>query len=193
MARGGARCGAGRPGYKVKGEYLMRLDIRVLYRRGLLWVGGSNSWNWSRGDEHVGSVRFTVNADSIRLAYSVDGQDASQHIVTTTTLCAYGGSRTWYNCPACHRRVAVIYMRSGRFACRQCQRVTYTSQSGSEHDRGLVRYHKLHALIENGKPKWQRWATFNRIEEKFEIANEQVNQSLISLIQKLRPGRSPFK
>jgi len=68
MARGGARNGAGRPGYKVKGEQLLRLDIRAIHQRGLLWVGGTNTWSWSRGGEHAGSVRFTVETNSIRLA-----------------------------------------------------------------------------------------------------------------------------
>ena len=189
MAKGGTRWGAGRPGYKVKGEHLMRLDIRAIHRRGLLWVGGTNTWSWSRGTEHVGSVRFTVDTDSIRLAYSVSGQDASQNIATTETPCAYGGSRTWFSCPVCRGRAALLYMRSGRFACRSCQRVSYASQSRSESDRGHARYHRLHALIENGKPKWQRWATFNRLEEKFERVGQQVNQSLLKLIQKLRPGK----
>ena len=185
MAKGGARWGAGRPGYRVKGEHLMRLDIRAIHRRGLLWVGGTNTWSWSRGGEHVGSVRFTVEIDSIRLAYSVSGQDASQCIATNTTPCAYGGSRTWFSCPACCRRAALLYLRSGRFACRSCQGVSYASQSGSESDRVHARYHKLHAIIENGKPKWQRWATFNRLEEQFEWADERANQMLWKVIQRL--------
>jgi hypothetical protein len=83
----------------------------------------------------------------------------------------------------------VLYQRSGRFACRTCQRVAYTSQSGSESDRVHSRYHKLHALIENGKPKWQRWATFNRLEEKFERADESANQMLWKVIQRLMPSK----
>ncbi|MEY3939410.1 MAG: hypothetical protein RL659_2251 [Pseudomonadota bacterium] len=36
MARGGARYGAGRPAYKVKAEYVARVDIRVWSKRGFL-------------------------------------------------------------------------------------------------------------------------------------------------------------
>ena len=50
----------------------------------------------------------------------------------------------------------------------------------------LTGYHQLHALIEAGKPKWQRWATFNRLEDRFERVNEQVNRSLLVLIQRLQ-------
>ena len=76
----------------------MRLDIRAMSLSGLLWVGSTNNWNWSRGDELVGSVQHAVNADSIRLAYSFNGQDASQNVTTTTTACGFGGSRRWFGC-----------------------------------------------------------------------------------------------
>lgn len=188
MSKGGARCGAGRPSYKVKAEHLQRVDIRQWRQRGLLWDGGSNSWSWSRGGEPTGNIQFTVSAESIWLAYSINGNDASQKIHTTTTPCGYGGSRRWFSCPSCSGRCEVLYQRSGRFACRSCQRVAYTSQSGSESDRVHSRYHKLHALIENGKPKWQRWATFNRLEEKFERADESANQMLWKVIQRLMPS-----
>ena len=186
MGTGGSRLGSGRPGYKVKGEQLQRLDIRVLRKRGLLWVGGTNTWSWSRGDENAGSIRFTVNESSVRLIYSVGGVDASQTIWTTTTPCAYGGSRRWYVCPVCSGRCEVLYQRSGRFACRSCQRVSYTSQSGSEHDRMIQRYHRLNALVDEGKPKWQRWATFNRLEDRLDRADEQANYALMRFVQPLQ-------
>ena len=186
MSKGGARLGAGRPGYKVKGEQLQRLDIRVWRRRGLLWVGGTNTWSWWRGDEPSGNIRFTVNEHSIRLTYHVGGTDASQTVWTTITPCGYGGSRRWFACPVCSGRCAVLYQRSGRFACRSCQRVSYTTQSGSEHDRINVRYHRLKALVEAGKPKWQRWATFNRLEDRLDRADAQASYSLMLFAQRLQ-------
>lgn len=186
MGKGGERWGAGRPSYRLKAEQTPKVDIRIWRKRGLLWVGGTNSWSWSRGGESAGSLRFTVNADNIRLYYSVNEQDASQTIWTTTTPCPYGGSRTWFECPCCRGRCEVLYQRAGRFACRLCQKVSYSSQSGSAHDRANARSHQLHALIEAGKPKWQRWATFERLEDRFERVNEQVNYSLMRLIQRLQ-------
>ena len=137
---------------------------------------------------HVGP-EYSVRADSIRLGYTANGQDASQTICTTTTPCRYGGARTWFQCPCCGGRSVVLFLRVGRFACRQCQKVSYSSQSGSAHDRANTRYHQLHALIEAGKPKWQRWTTFERLEERFERVSKQVNRSLMVLIQRLQAGR----
>ena len=189
MGIGGTRLGAGRPAYRLKAENTLKIDIRIWHQKGLLWDGGTNTCSWSRGGVSTGSIRFTVSAESIRLTYAVQGQDASQTIQTTATPCRYGGARRWFECPVCRGRAAVLFMRVGRFACRKCQKVSYTSQSGSSKDRELTRYHQLHALIQAGKPKWQRWATFERLEDRFERVNEQVNRSLMTLVQRLQSGR----
>lgn len=185
MSKGGSRCGAGRPAYKVQAEHLQRIDIRVWRKRGLLWDGGSNAWSWWRGDQPSGSIRFTVGECSIRLNYSAGDKDASQTIQTTTTPCAYGGSRRWFSCPTCTGRCEVLFMRSGRFACRSCQRVSYRSQSGSEHDRLNTRYHRLNNLVAAGKPKWQRWATFDRLEDKLRQADYLATRSLMYFVERL--------
>lgn len=168
----------------------MRLDIRVMHRRGLLWAGGSNAWNWNSGGEHAGSVRFTVDTDSMRLTYNINEADASQIIATTTTPCAYGGSRSWFSCPLCGGRIAVLYMRSGRFACRSCQRISYTSQTGSERARLYAKYHRLRALVDAGKPKWQRWATFNRLEDRLARADERALGCLALVVERFIQNRT---
>jgi hypothetical protein len=189
MGTGGTRCGAGRPGHRLQAEHTMKIDLRVLHKRGLLWEGGSNTWTWSRGGEAVGTIAFNVGAQYIRLTYALQGQDASQTIWTTSTPCRYGGSRRWFTCPCCGGRAVVLFMRSGRFACRACQKISYASQTGSETSRGYANYHRLHALIDAGKPKWQRWATFHRLEDRFELADARANQSLLQVIQRLQAGR----
>ena len=153
---GGARYGAGRPGYRLKAEHTLKVDMRRWHGLGYLVDGHSFAWQWSRGGETTGNIGVSVRVGSIRLGYTAQGQDASQTILTTTTPCRYGGARMWFQCPCCSGRAVVLLMRAGRFACRQCQKVSYSSQSGSAHDRAITRYHQLHALIEAGKPKWQR-------------------------------------
>ena len=189
MGTGGTRCGAGRPGYRLQAEQTRKIDLRVWHKRGLLWDGGTNTWTWTRGGESVGSITFTVGADNIRLTYAANGQDASQTIWTTSTPCRYGGARRWFACPCCGGRALVLFMRSGRFACRTCQKISYASQSGSEFSRGCSDYHQLKALVEAGKPKWTRWATFEKLEARFERADLRVNMSLMSVIQRLQAGR----
>ncbi len=185
MGKGGERWGAGRPAQKVKAEQLQRLDIRQLRQRGLLYVGTYSAWKWTRNGEPAGRVAFTVNENSIGLAYRVNGMDTAQTIETTETPCAYGGSRRWFACPVCGGRCAVLFMRASRFACRTCQRVSYSTQSGSKHNRLNARYHRLLALVEAGKPKWQRWATFNKLERQLDRADELATNSLMMFVKRL--------
>ena len=129
IGTGGTRLGAGRPAYRLKAEQTPKIDICIWHKRGLLWNGSDNTWSWTRGEESAGSIRFAVNADAIRLTYAVQGADASQTIRTTMTSCRYGGARTGFACPCCSGRAAVLFMRAGRFACRQCQKISYTRSS----------------------------------------------------------------
>lgn len=190
MGTGGPRFGAGRPGYRLAAEGVQRVDIRLWHRRGLLTAGTAFDWHWTRAGERTGNVHVIVGDDGLRIVYSLRDQsgvsrDASQSITLTETQCHFGGGRRWFACPKCHSRVAVLYLRSGRFACRHCNRISYASQSGSATSRICNRYHKLEALIDEGKPKWQRWATFNKLEDRFERVSQQFNSSLVDCLASL--------
>jgi hypothetical protein len=39
--------------------------------------------------------------------------------------------------------------------------------------------------VEAGKPKWQRWSTFNRLEDKLEQADYLATKSLMYVIERL--------
>ena len=158
MSRGGMRYGAGRPSHKVKAEQLLRIEIGRWHRSGYLHAGRSFTWTWHRGDEPTGNIGVLVNgAESLALQYMVgsDSQrrDGSQTIRLAHTACNYGESRPWFVCPVCQRRAGVLYMRAGRFACRHCQRVSYSSQSGDTLDRMWRKQSKIEARLD---PRWQR-------------------------------------
>jgi hypothetical protein len=183
MARGGTRYGAGRPGHRLVAENSQRIDVRRWHKMGYLKAGASFSWQWTRESEKVGSIGVEMGSDQLRLNYSLqsgDGhwRDASQTIWISSSPCHYGGSRPWFDCPVCHRRAGLLYLRSGRFACRSCQRVSYRAQSGSVLDRVCARYHRLTEKLEAGKPRWQRWATFDKLVVKYEAAGAQMDASL---------------
>lgn len=178
MAKGGTRSRAGRPGNRLVAESAMRIDIRRWHKPGYLVNARSFTWKWTCEGDVTGTIGVTAFSDSLRLNYSIGGHDASQTIWTRSTPCHYGGSRLWFACPACHDRAAVLYLRSGRFACRQCQRVSYRSQSGSAIDRVCARFHRLDALAMAPKPKWQRKATRQRLWDRYEVASEQFERVL---------------
>ena len=158
MSRGGMRYGAGRPSYKVKAEHLLRIEIGRWHRGGYLQAGRSFTCSWHRGDEPTGNIGVVVHgADSLALQYMVGSddqrRDGSQTIQLAHTACNFGKSRPWFVCPVCQRRAGVLYMRAGRFACRHCQRVAYSSQSEDAVARTWRQQRRIEETIGD---HWQR-------------------------------------
>ncbi len=154
MGRGGSRYGAGRPGWHVKAEHCLRLDVRKLARSQVL-AGGMFSWRWtnSASGEESGSITIFSRPDGLRLSFSQNGQPCGHEVGIVRTDCHYGGTRPWLLCPPCGKRVAVLYLRGGRFICRHCARVVYASQSEDVIGRAWRRQGKLEARLGD---HWQR-------------------------------------
>lgn len=170
MSRGGARWGAGRPGTKAIGESLQRVDVRLWARRGYLDRPGSFVWSWHRGSERAGSVSVSVYPPhGLKLEYTLkvsgNQQTVNSPIALESVPCRFGGRRLWFACPCCGRRVALLYLRWGRFACRACQRVAYASQSEDEIGRMWRKQSRLEARLGEHwtRPKGMRWRTYERL------------------------------
>ncbi len=173
MAKGGSRFGAGRPGYKATAESLQRVDVRLWARHGYFadHIERHFSWSWSRGGEPNGSINVQTSHSRVLLTYRIstnggEWQNRSDHISMTQTACRFGGERHWFQCPTCGLRCELLYMRFSRFACRECNRVAYASQSGGELDRLTNKMHKLRGRIDSGRPKGMRWKTWARLCER---------------------------
>lgn len=173
MAKGGSRLGAGRPGYKVKGEQLHRVDVRVWARQGQLSRAHAFSWSWNRGGEPTGSIGVTVFPQSaVRLIYTMTADGEKRNIDERVALiykpCNFGGARPWFQCPRCTRQVAQLYMRSGRFACRHCQRVAYSSQSEDTMARTWREQRRIEERVGDDwqRPKGMRQRTYDRLMDR---------------------------
>lgn len=172
MGTGGSRYGAGRPGWRRKCEQLCGLDIRKLVQRGRLWPGSYFSWHWSCGDEPAGNISIRAANDNVRLIYTwtpygSEPQSMDYPVWIERTPCRYGGSRPWFTCPRCHSRRAVLYgvASDGRFGCRRCMRLGYTSECEGILDRLHRKQRKLESRLVDDwqKPKGMRWITYDRI------------------------------
>lgn len=104
----------------------LRLDVRWLQRKGLLWAGGYFPLTWSRNGEPSGSINLRSETDRVILRYrhrrfDEPWKQQEYPVMLAWTPCNYGGTRVWFRCPirGCGRRVAILY-GSGIFACRQC-------------------------------------------------------------------------
>jgi hypothetical protein len=181
MGTGGARHGAGRRGSRRKCEQMLALDVRKLRQRGYLQSGSQFRWRWSYCDEPLASVWVSVTEGAATLSYSstpYDG-DAVCHTYDVTlerTACYFGGARVWFRCPRCHRRCAVIYgvARDGRFGCRKCLRLAYSSEAEDPVQRCWRAQRKIEGrLTEDGdRPKGMRQKTFRRLCERWDALEE---------------------
>ena len=155
MGTGGNRSGAGRPAQHVKAEHCRRIDVRRWQREGILQEGSAGTWQWSDPDsgKQTAAIGYWANAGNVTLNFSIDGKPHTHVIWLAETACNYGGTRQWFTCPIRGERVAVLYLRAGRFACRHCQRIAYASQSGDLCDRTWRKQSKAEAKL---GPNWSR-------------------------------------
>ena len=155
MGTGGSRYGAGRPATHVKAEGCRHIDVRRWHREGILRDGQAGSWQWRDPEtgKQTAAIGYWASVDSVTLGYSIDGDPRRQVIRLTATTCNYGGTRRWFTCPIRGERVAVLFLRAGRFACRDCQRIAYSSQSGDVCDRTWRKQAKAEAKL---GPNWAR-------------------------------------
>lgn len=117
-------------------------------------------------------------ADSVELL--VNG--APTKICLVRTRCNLGGDRTWWQCPHCAQRCAILYVRTG-IGCRKCHRLRYQVESETEGRKAYRRADKLRerlgwfpgvAFGEGVKPPRMRWATFNRLLSEYRQAELQT-------------------
>lgn len=192
MAKGGSRLGAGRPGYKVKGEQLHRVDVRVWARQGQISRAHAFSWSWYRGGEPTGSIGVTVFPQSaVRLIYTMTADGEKRNIDERVALiykpCNFGGARPWFQCPRCARQVAVLYMRSGRMACRHCQRVAYSSQSEDVMARTWREQRRIEDRLGDDwqRPKGMRQCTYGRLMDRLASCEQRREEAFCVAAQRL--------
>jgi hypothetical protein len=118
-----------------------RLDVRELVRHGLLDRTSTITWS-CRGDV-TGTISVHENGgDSVILNYAIDGQKIEERVLLSKTKMNFGGERSWFLCPGCNRRIAVLY--GGKlFRCRHCLGLRYVSQRETPRFRSISRIQRI--------------------------------------------------
>lgn len=183
-----------------------RLDVRRWAREGLLRPGNAFGWEWSRDGEKVASIQVTVEVGNVRLIYKSrqrfeDWRDFNYPVTLNRTPCTYGGSRTWFLCPAhgCGQRAAILY-GGAVFACRTCHQLAYPSQNENPIDRAQRRADTLRLRLGwdlgfegtcRAKPKGMHRRTFDRLSAEIWELEEHVHAAYVTeteaLLRQLRP------
>jgi hypothetical protein len=127
------------------------LDVRDLYRDGLLRPGNCFRSSWSRAGKEMASIRGFVYPDRLILSYrrrsglGGEWEDVEEPVPLEWTPCNFGGERPWFICPGvlCCRRVVILYGLGKYFLCRHCYDLSYESQRKDKKDRALRRAQKI--------------------------------------------------
>ncbi len=179
-------------------EELKNVDIRYMKQAGLLEVGRTGTLSWSIRGTPLGSISYRMHSDRLGLSYWVRRTgETESHIIDMDVLfdettCNYGGSRRWFLCPKCGKRVAVLYEHGHFFHCRHCVKLPYGVEQESKHDRATRRCWKLReGLKESGslfepiplwtRPKGMHWSTFWRIVERDEVSRQDLMERITRL------------
>ena len=170
--------GSGRTGWKPKAETAKRVDIRYLYKRGMLIPGSQSTLSWNLGGEPAGNIRMKAEEGEIILIYRIrlygeeEWHSIEEPVSLTWTDCNFGGQRPWFRCPKCNKGVAVLYGLGRYFLCRHCYGVTYYSRCEGWYDRLLRKDRKIcRQLNSDGnddtpdgfKPKGMHCKTYDRL------------------------------
>ena len=168
---------SGRSGGKTCTDDMRSLDVRRLQSEGLLIDGYSFHRIWTHQGREVGRILINVLDDHVQLCYRQSWRGGPwTDCVNTVTLdwsaCHFGGRRPWWLCPACGRRVALIYSGHGRYACRNCFQLAYRSQRETEEDLAARRANRVRDRLgwprgilnsQGGRPKGMHLTTYYRL------------------------------
>jgi hypothetical protein len=184
----------------------LSLDVRWLKRVGALTPGAISLPSWSCRGEIIGSAVATMSRDGCELVleHTVPHHGAGlstpkkEVIWLDWTACHYGGQRVWFQCPGCERRCAVLFRMSGRFRCRRCHQVAYTSTRENACDRSLRRLGALRKrlgatggsrLAIPPKPDGMHWSTYARLSEQIDTEVDRqmtfLDEQLTALTQRI--------
>jgi len=177
---------------KTTTEGCRSLDIRRLYREGLLKSGHRFSRAWRRAEQMVASISVFVDRDQVILSYRHrsgpcgEWEEVEEAVALEWTPCNFGGERPWFVCPgvACGRRVAILYGQGKYFLCRHCYDLRYESQREDKMDRALRRAQKIRQRLGGSantmepflkRPKGMHHNTYRRLFwEHYEAEMEQL-------------------
>lgn len=189
----------GRSGWRVRLESGLKLDLNRLLQRGAVRSGahaGPVGLTWTDSNwGQIGSARIWADmTGACEGQFKIEMGPLRQEMVLVRDPRHFGGGQWYFMCPVMDRRVSVLWKPSGasRFCSRQTwgRQVAYQSQFLSPTDRLWRAKTKLNnRLCAKGdfdaeewdfppKPKWMRWHSYRRFEERFERLEDKLDDDI---------------
>jgi hypothetical protein len=194
----------GRPRERVCLQAGLRLDLNRLARRGFIKPGvniGSRGIKWTHsywGDVATGMISADMSG-RYEGWFRIQLGNLDQWITLIPQNRYFGGRQWYFMCPTMNRPVSVLWKPNGatQFCSRQTwgRRVAYQSQFNDATNRAHAGKARIKSrLIADldpdewdlpPKPKWMRWATYNRHVARYDRYEEFLDNSLAVFAAKL--------
>lgn len=175
---------------------LLKLGIARLRTMGALRPGAWCTHSWTCRGEPSGTITTIMEHDghTLTLDYRTQAQGETEWtpireaVTIDRTPCHYGGERPWFLCPGCQVRRGVLFSVGGRFRCRQCHQLAYSSTRESPSDRSIRRIQELQRTLGGGgwgvpiwdvprKPDGMSWRRYGRL--RAELIREMERQDAL--------------
>jgi hypothetical protein len=165
----------------------LKLDLNQLARKGFIRRGGNIGrrgivWNHSYwGEIASGTISADLGGQNEGwFRIQIGGQEQLIRLIARPRH--FGGAQWYFVCPVTNRYVSVLWRPSGatRFCSRQAwgRRVAYQSQFNDATNRAHAGRSRVKSRLIGDldpdewdlppKPKWMRWATYDRHVERFD-------------------------
>lgn len=161
--------------------------------------------SWPMGGIHIAGI--VAASLLVRLTTPATAATVSHPIIVPVSMTANGrpcamtfglcglhattGDQGRFLCPSCRRRVAVLYLPGMLAACRKCYNICYSSQCEDFGSRAMRRMGQIEARLGDPgyndfppKPKRMRWHTYERLWEKYQVADYQSMAGLLKIMQR---------
>jgi hypothetical protein len=194
-----------RPRYRACLQDGLKLDLNQLARKGFIKFGaniGARGISWSnshRGEIARGVISADVTDSNRGAWFRIAIGCFVQQIALVSRPRHFGGRQWFFQCPATQRLATVLWKPPGakKFCSRQAfgRQVAYRSQFLDRDNRAHAGKQRIKArLIGNldpdewefpPKPKWMRWKTYNRCEQRFDDYEAVLDDGCAALLAKL--------
>jgi hypothetical protein len=182
----------------------LKLDLNRLARKGFVRHGaniGVRGITWTHsywGDVATGMISADMSGNNEGW-FRIQLGSLDQWITLVSRPRHFGGRQWYFICPVRHRLVSVLWKPNG--ATRFCSRQTWGRQVAyqSQFNEATSRAHSGKARIKSRliadldpdewdlppKPKWMRWATYNRHVDHFDRYEATLDYGCAALVARL--------
>lgn len=194
-----------------------KLDMKLLhpYIKVMAEYGKDITKKLKTGEPHF-NLNFTTSDIKRELGVLIDINNLKitlgvTDIALDTTPCNYGSVRYWFRCPYCYSRKRTLYYIKGKWACRECFNLVYSSQQITKGDywEWYFKAQKIARLIDENfdvyslnpgfdglwwtdfpdKPKYMKWHKYEELRLKFkyyaDIGNKLMAKSFEAITKRL--------